>query len=765
MEAVCGGATPLRPLRHVADDDRLRRRADLYPGPVEVQALVSAVVAFVTVTAAIVVAQREMGRRRRAERQLEALWSITDPALASLAPDELFAEILARIRHTFGADLAALLVLGDGGRLVVRAIDGEVDLEVTGRWLGAGAGLPGRVAAEAGALLVGDVQPGDIAVPGLEGRVRSFLGCPLLVKGEVCGVIAVGAGRRGAFSADDLRLARRVAERCAWAVERDRFDHVEQAGMEALAETEHRVHTLVEAAPVGIIETSMAGELLRWNRAAAELLGWPRWLQGSSPPAALPAETDGIRTTAAAGHRSDSVLVTVERMGTRSVQVLVSGSPITDREGNVDGVLLLLDDVTDRQQLEQHIRQAQRLGALARLAGGVAHDFNNLLTVIRGYGEVLLKGLPAGDERRHDVDAILVAAERAAELTRQLLTIGRRPTMEPELLDLHDHVDRLAPVLRCLVADGVELRVVAGPDAGAIRVDPSDLDQAVINLVGNANDALAGGGRVMVETRSVELRSRGASLAGVPAGRYVLLTVADTGPGMAPEIVEHCFDPFFTTKGRDKGTGLGLAAVYGTATQTGGHATVESTTGRGATFRMWFPEVEATHADAEGPGPEAVAVADRPGQAVARRRRARLGRKPRVLVVEDEAPVRILARVALEAAGYEVAEAASAEEALDRVEAGAATIDILISDVALGGMSGDELAERLCRRQPGLRVVLMSGFTERPLVVEPDAFLAKPFPFDELVAVAAKLSASPTETEQPPEPPPTARIDSRRRGR
>jgi signal transduction histidine kinase/ActR/RegA family two-component response regulator len=477
-----------------------------------------------------------------------------------------------------------------------------------------------------------------------------------------------------------------------------------------------------------------------------------------APPAPLPEETAAVVAAAAAGRRTDSVPLAVDRPGTRALQLVASASPITDREGNVEGVLLLLDDVTDRQQLEQHVRQAERLGAMARLAGGVAHDFNNLLTVIRGYSEVLLKTLPAGDERRDDVDAILDAAHRAAELTKQLLAIGRRPVLEPEVLDLHRHVEKLGPVLQRLVGDDVDLRVVTSAEAGTVRVDPGDLDQAVMNLVINARDAMPDGGRIMVETRTVELRSRGASLAGVTAGRYVLVTVADTGSGMAPEIAEHCFDPFFTTKGRGRGTGLGLAAVYGTATQAGGHATVESAVGRGTTFRMWLPEVEPAQDEAPAPAVRGV-------RSVARRRRMPFGSKRRVLLVEDEAPVRTLARVTLEEAGYEVLEAASAEEATARLAADGEGVHVLVSDVVLGGMTGDELAVRLRRRQPGLRVVLMSGFTEQALQLEPDAFLAKPFPFDELVAAVGQLVGPPPPAEAPAPAGPTARSGSPRPGR
>ena len=687
-----------------------------------------AVVAVVGMTLAALRIAAERRRRATAEHALEALSSITDPALARLAPDEVFRELLARTVRVLGADLASLLVLDEQGRLVVRAstgldalVEGPVVMEV-------GQGLTGEVAATGSPLLVADVRAEDVGVEALRDHLRSYLGCPLLVEGEVSGVLAVGAKRPSAFSTDDLRLANRVAERFAWSVERDQFEQSERAARLAIEENEHRLRTMLEAAPLGVVECDIDGEIVRWNRGAADLLEWPRWLPGAEVPGELPVEAREAIRLAATGHRTEGIAATVSRTGSRDAEVRISASPITDPGGNVEGVLALIDDVTEHQQLEQHIRQAQRLEAMARLAGGIAHDFNNLLTVVRGPSEVLLKTLDPDDDRREDAEAIRVASHRAAELTKQLLTIGRRQQVEPHVLDLHERARELAPVLRRLVGDDVDLRAVISPSAGHVRVDPGDLDQTIMNLVINARDAMPSGGRIMVETRNIEMRPRGASLAGVTAGRYVLVTVADTGSGMPRNVVEHCFDPFFSTKGRGKGTGLGLALVYSTATRAGGHATVESEVGRGTTFRVWFPEVDPAN---EQPVPAATRR---------RRRSGRIATKPcRILLVDDEAPVRSLARAALEDAGHELMEAASAEEAMQKAESERQAFDLLVSDIVLGGVRGDELAVMMRKKWKRLRVVLMSGYTDQPMILEPDGFLAKPFALDDLTALVADV--------------------------
>ena len=696
------------------------------------------VVVIVAVIVIVVLrSRREARKRATAEHALEALSSLTDPALARLAPDEVFRELLARTVRVLGADLASLLVLDEQGRLAVRASTGEFDELVDGPVvIDVGQGLSGTVAANAAPLLIGDVREDDVGVEALRGHLRSYLGCPLLVEGEVSGVLAVGARRPGAFTTDDLRLATRVAERFAWSVERSRFEVAEHQALATIEDNEHRLRTMLEAAPLGVVECSTDGAVLRWNRGAADLLDWPRWLPGAEVPGDLPPEAKDAIRVASVGHRTEGVAATVSRTGSRDADVRLSASPITDPGGTIEGVLVLIDDVTEHQQLEQHIRQAQRLEAMARLAGGIAHDFNNLLTVVRGHSEVLLKTLDEGDDRKEDADAIRIASLRAAELTKQLLTIGRRQQVEPHVLDLHERARELAPVLTRLVGDDVDLRVVIAPVEGHVRVDPGDLDQTIMNLVINARDAMPSGGRIMVETRNIEMRPRGASLAGVTAGRYVLVTVADTGTGMPKNIVEHCFDPFFSTKQRGKGTGLGLALVYSTATRAGGHATVESEVGRGTTFRVWFPEVDPAN---EQPVPAATKR---------RRRSGRIAAKPcRILLVDDEASVRSLARVALEDAGHELMEAASAEEALEKAENERQAFDLLVSDIVMGSMRGDELAVMMRKKWKRLRVVLMSGYTDQPMILEPDGFLAKPFALDDLTDLVARvMGIDPAET-------------------
>ncbi|HEX7165637.1 MAG TPA: GAF domain-containing protein, partial [Acidimicrobiales bacterium] len=300
--------------------------------------------------------RRERGRSRRRDQMtlVDAMASLTDPALARLAPAELFDELLDRSVTALAADSAAF-VLRDGDSFVVRAEAGVGAVPVD-------AELLHRVTSHGEPVIAGDATGGG-----------SFAGCPVLVDGEMRGLVFARAARKHHFSADDVRLLRRVADRLAGGVERASYDEAERAAQDALAESEHRVRTLVEAAPLGIVEFDAQARIERWNRAAATLLDWPRWLVGVAPRAQLPKDALGAVNAAIGGNKTDGVRVTIERPGTRAVELSLSAAPVTDRNGDVDGALLLLDDVTERELLEQHIRQAQRLEAMARLAGGVAH--------------------------------------------------------------------------------------------------------------------------------------------------------------------------------------------------------------------------------------------------------------------------------------------------------------------------------------------------------------------------------------------------------
>jgi PAS domain S-box-containing protein len=413
---------------------------------------------------------------------------------------------------------------------------------------------------------------------------------------------------------------------------------------------------------------------------------------------------------------------------------LSTKAPYRDLDGRIVGVIGNARDITQRKRgeeelrerlsLEEQVRQAQKLESVGRLAGGVAHDFNNLLTVVLGCAEALrsdaARGVPATLE---DVEEIRAAGERARDLTRQLLAVARRQVIAPVPLDLNDVLRASEKLLRRVLGEDVELVVDLAPGLWWIRADPGQLEQVVLNLAVNARDAMPRGGTLV-------LRTRNGARAGAAADDGVCLSVRDSGTGMEPEVRAHLFEPFFTTKPDGKGTGLGLATVYGIVSQADGQVRVESEPGRGTTFELWFPRT------LDPP----VAVSPLPAA------RAAPGTE-RVLVVEDDAPVREVTVRALRASGYHVLVAGSGREALALAAAALDGLDLVVTDVVMPGLDGRTMADELRRRRPGLRVLYVSGYTEdaviaRGVLSSGMAFLAKPFTPGALLArVRAVLDA------------------------
>ncbi|MBV9885910.1 MAG: PAS domain S-box protein [Acidobacteria bacterium] len=394
--------------------------------------------------------------------------------------------------------------------------------------------------------------------------------------------------------------------------------------------------------------------------------------------------------------------------------------PGSDSHPLMEGIII---DITDKKQLEGQLQQARRMEAVGRLAGGIAHDFNNLLTVIKGYTELALirtKGMP---EIRSDVERIEDASERAAGLVRQLLAFSRRQVMQPKILDLNGIVVGLDKLLRRLMDEDIEMVTIANDSIGAIKADPGQIEQVIMNLVVNARDAMPSGGRLTVETANVELDALYArDHATVKPGKYVMLAVSDTGIGMSADTVAHIFEPFYTTKESGRGTGLGLSTVYGIVKQSGGYIWVYSELDHGTTFKVYLPRVEEVVEPAVGAGkPASSPVKDLSGRET-------------ILLVEDEPELRELTRTVLTERGYNVIEAMSAEgaERLATQESGGSKIHLLLTDVIMPGVSGRELAKRVLARQPSVRVLYMSGYTynviaENGTLERGVAFLQKPF--------------------------------------
>jgi signal transduction histidine kinase/CheY-like chemotaxis protein len=418
--------------------------------------------------------------------------------------------------------------------------------------------------------------------------------------------------------------------------------------------------------------------------------------------------------------------------------------PLRDVAGAIIGTIGVAIDISDRKSLEEELRQSQKMEAIGRLAGGIAHDFNNLLTSILGGSSLVLDRLDSGvgggagreTPFRAEIEEIQAAAERAAALTQQLLAFSRRQVVEPRALDLNTIARNTARMLERLLGEEIRLELAFDPALAPVRADEGQIHQVLINLAVNARDAMPEGGTIRIATANIEVggaREGDADglpppSADIPAGRYSVITVADSGVGMDDSTRAHIFEPFFTTKEKGKGTGLGLATVYGIVTQSGGQVTAESSAGRGSTFRVYLPSlpsgvsVSATTHEPTGAG----------------------GRGETVLLVEDEGAVRDLVATALQDRGYTLLTAADAEEALelDRIHTG--PIDLLITDVVMRGMRGPELARRIRERRPELPVLFMSGYPDDALNVGGDldsgtAFLQKPFRVRALGAKVAEV--------------------------
>jgi two-component system, cell cycle sensor histidine kinase and response regulator CckA len=353
---------------------------------------------------------------------------------------------------------------------------------------------------------------------------------------------------------------------------------------------------------------------------------------------------------------------------------------------------------------------------IGQLAGGIAHDFNNLLTTVLGYSDMALSQLSAHDPIREDIDEIRKAGQRASNLTRQLLAFSRKQVFEPRVLDLNALIAESSRMLARLIGEHIRFETVLDPELGSVRADPGQVEQVIVNLVVNARDAMPEGGMLTVRTGNADITAPSSrDHGGLAPGRYIVISVRDTGVGIEPETQKRIFEPFFTTKEKPHGTGLGLATVYGIVSQSGGHIVVASEPGRGSTFAIYLPRVDE---------PASAAVVA-PAPAIHRGSET-------ILLVEDEAAVRGLTLRCLQSSGYTVLQAASAEEALPIAAAHAGRLDLLLTDVIMPGASGPELARRLLEKRPGTRVLYVSGYTDASMASQGALddgayFLQKPF--------------------------------------
>ncbi len=477
----------------------------------------------------------------------------------------------------------------------------------------------------------------------------------------------------------------------------------------------------------GVIATDEQGRVRFMNALAEQLTGWAHAdalgrgvqevfhiFEGRTRQLVENPVVDALRKGEAATLAPNTILA--NRAGAE-LPIDDSAAPIRDAHGRIVGAVLVFRDITERCRLEEHLRQAQKMEAVGRLAGGIAHDFNNLVTIITGFSELLLdSGLPAeiNGSLRHIHDA----GKRASSLTQQMMAFSRKQMLVPCVLDLNTVVRDMGVLVKRLIGSDIEFVTETDPDLGLVKADPMQLGQVILNLAANARDAMPkpSGGRLVVATANAVLGEETTrNHPDVKPGGYAMLSVSDTGVGMSEEVVAQVFEPFFTTKGIGEGTGLGLATVHGIVKQSGGHIEVASKVGEGTTFRVYLPLV-----DEPAPTP---ASQDARGEAKG---------CETILLVEDEETVRAMTKLVLKKLGYRVLEASNGLEGLAVAGKHQGMIHLLMTDLVMPKLSGREMAEQLAALQPGLRVLFISGYTEDMIVrqgVESASanFLPKPF--------------------------------------
>ncbi len=550
----------------------------------------------------------------------------------------------------------------------------------------------------------------------------SWLGVPLRTPSTTIGVLVVqNYERENVYTDRDLEFLSSVGGQIAFAIERKRAD-------ERVRESEARLRVLVEQLPAVLwtvdkklrFTSAQGAGLARLGLKPNQIVGMPlNEYFGTTDQTFMPISAHrraiaGEPVTFSAEWKDGSYACHVE--------------PLRDAGGEVQGAICMALDVTDRKKLEEQFRQAQKMEAVGRLAGGIAHDFNNLLMVIQGYADLLADRLPAGEPLRRNAEQIQSAAQRAAALTQQLLAFSRKQILAPRVLNVYSVVADMERMLRRVIGEDIEFRTFTAPDLWLVKADRSQIEQVIMNLAVNARDAMPKGGRLTIETANVEFDASALHPpAALAPGKYVMLAVTDNGCGMDAKTQAQIFEPFFTTKEKGKGTGLGLATVYGVVKQSDGYVWVYSEPGHGTTFKVYLPRIED----------EVLASGrDRSTDTRSLPRGSEV-----VLLVEDEAGVRDLAREYLEMSGYSVIAAEDGHTALELAAMHAGPIHLLMTDVVMPGIGGRELADRVTKLRPGIKVLYMSGYTDQAFahqgILENDAvLLQKPFT---LATLASKL--------------------------
>jgi PAS domain S-box-containing protein len=709
----------------------------------------------------------------RAVQMAEAL---ADQAALTLENARLFAdeehrrreaEILAELARTVGGTLDLETVLRrvtEAAQGLCRSEGAVIGLRVPGSdavrlrywtaaWYGTladtcvepGWGLGGLVLVERRPMRTSDYLRDPRIGDHYQQRIRRLgihaqMAVPVLIEDRVEGLLYVDNRAARAFTDQDEAILARLAAQAALAIRNAQLFADEQVArgtaerlVRALRESQERFQFVSRATNDAVWDWDLVSDGLGWNEGVQTLFGYTEeqigpditwWYELVHPEDRERVVTD-IHAAIERGDESWSAEYRCRRADGSYAQVYDRGYVLRDADGRGTRMIGAMMDVTQRKQLEDELRQAQKMEAVGRLAGGVAHDFNNLLTVITGRSAILLGRLKADDPLRRNVEQIQKTADRAAGLTRQLLAFSRKQVLQRKDLDLNDMVEEVSAMLRRLIGEDVELLLTLGPRTGHVNADPGQLEQVLMNLAVNSRDAMPRGGTLGVETDCVQVEAAPPDRPeALPPGPYALLRVMDTGVGMDAATQARIFEPFFTTKEPGKGTGLGLSMVHGVVRQHGGAIQVRSVMGGGTTFEIYLPQVTSPVEPARIE--EATAGRETPGRET-------------ILLAEDEDDVRALTREVLERQGYRVLEASDGLQALQRYEAEGDQIDLVLSDVVMPRMSGRELVDRVRAIRPDMRVLYISGYTEDAIVRHgvrdaSTVLLGKPFAPADLLA-------------------------------
>lgn len=545
---------------------------------------------------------------------------------------------------------------------------------------------------------------------------RTLAALPMAsVEGDILGVLHVYSDREDVFNEEEVRALETVGQQCTVVL-------LNSQRVDALRDAHQRLSFHVNRMPLAYIVWDQDFRVVEWNPAAERIFGWqPDEAFGKHPcgfivPAEEQPRIHRLWSKLSEGKESNLSITPNIRKDGKNVVCEWFSTPLRDTSGNVFGVLSMVHDITEKTQLERQLQTAQKMEAVGTLAGGVAHDFNNLLTVILGYGELLRSRLAGDPEPLADLDEIRLAAERAATLTRQLLTFARRQETEPVNLDLRDVVKDMMKFFVKVAGEQIDVKTILAEDLPTIRVDRGQIDQVLMNLIINARDAMPGGGKLLVETREVVLDEEYTQgLRCMKNGRYALLAVSDTGVGMDEATRGRAFEPFFTTKAPEKGTGLGLSVAYGIVKQNNGYIHLYSELGKGATVKIHFPAIDA-------PPDVKIPVEMKPIR----------GGIETILLAEDEESIRTLVERTLENIGYTVFTARNGEDAIGIFRRHGKKIALAVLDVVMPKMGGKEAFEVMRKENPCVKALFMSGYSLNAIhevfVIRPGTpFLGKPF--------------------------------------